>query len=72
METDRRVIRLKDLPSRPPIFSTAVIWLLLDRFELPGWFHGVVWTLVALIWIAVIYAITTEKHTPVAWGADED
>lgn len=54
------VIRAKNLPTRWPIFPTAVLYLLLDRFHAPGYAWGIAGTCAAIIWIAVIVAQFTE------------
>lgn len=58
-----KVISHKHLPSRLPIMTTIVIWLLLDRLHPPGWYWGVVITLVAILWIGGIVSITHETET---------
>lgn len=50
----RRVISGKQLPSNPPLVSTLVYWLALDKLAAPGWAWGVVGTIMAVIWIAWI------------------
>lgn len=46
----------------PPATATAVVWLILDRFHVPGWAWGVFWTLTALIWIASIFVLGMAIH----------
>jgi hypothetical protein len=47
------VIKPSSLPPKLPLQLVAVIWLLLDRFDAPGWAFGVMWTLVVILFIVV-------------------
>lgn len=47
----QKVISPKSLPARLPIWQTAVVWLLLDRFHAPGWVQGAVWMLIGVFWV---------------------
>lgn len=58
---DRIVLDRKHIPTYWPISFTAWSWLLMDRFQPPGWAWGVYWTLVVIIWIALSIALFTEK-----------
>ena len=51
------VIKASSLPPRPPILSTAVFWMLLDRLRAPEWAFGVLWTLVGLLIAGFIYRL---------------
>jgi hypothetical protein len=57
-----RVIRLQSLPTRLPIISTAVLGLLLDRIDAPGWLWGALGVIVATAWAATIAFIIWERH----------
>jgi hypothetical protein len=61
-----KVIHFKSLPTRWPITKTAVVWLLLDRFHPAGWVRGVVWTLVALIWVLAAMGRYHEEYVELA------
>lgn len=50
-----KVIAYKNLPAHPPLGVTCVCWLLLDRFQVPGWAWGVYGCLVAIAWVAYGY-----------------
>lgn len=47
----RYVLPRQALPTYYPIQTTAIVYLLLDRFDPPGWAHGVVWSFVVLLWV---------------------
>lgn len=47
-----KVIHPENLPTRAPLWSSVVMWLLLDRLQPPGWWWGVVGTVFALFWIS--------------------
>lgn len=49
---DRRVVASKNLQTKSPITVGVVYWLLLDRFNAPGWLYGVVGT-IAVIWLFI-------------------
>jgi len=55
------VLDYKSLPSRTPGIPTAVIFLLLDRFHAAGWLWGVAFSVIGLLWIAVVVSIFQEK-----------
>lgn len=64
--TARKVIHVKHLPARLPLFQTLVAWLMLDRFQAPGWVWGVVGTFFALVWIGTVISMATQKcHKPI-------
>jgi hypothetical protein len=51
----RRVISGRNLPSRIPLWSTLTVWLLLDRYQPPGWVWGAVGLFFLLIWAAWLH-----------------
>lgn len=57
MKTKRKEINPKYLPTRLPIVSTAVLWLLLDRMAAPQWLWGAAGLFVLAWWAAAIYVI---------------
>jgi len=59
------VIARESIPSYPPIHLTIIVWLLLDRFDPAGWVCGVVWTIVALLWIGFLVNFSKEKEVVV-------
>ena len=61
----RTVIKPSSLPSQPPTFAAIVWWLLLDRLNAPGWAYGVLWTLVAIFFIAWVYRFWTDQELDV-------
>jgi len=50
-------IKHSSLPPRPPFLFAIVAWLLLDRLNAPGWAHGVLWTLVAILVLVFIQRV---------------
>lgn len=52
----RTVVKWSSLPTHPMRFlwGTAVLWLLMDRFNAPGWAHGVLWTVWGLLFIVFL------------------
>lgn len=58
----KRVIAYDNIPFRLPIGGTATVWLLMDRFNPPGWVWGAMAVLVAIWWVVWLYAITHQKE----------
>lgn len=56
------VVKSSNLPATPPVLSTAVTFLLLDRFHSPGWIWGMVGTLIGILWILFVYARLHEEQ----------
>lgn len=61
MKDKIKVISRKNLPARPPVLLTAVVYLFLDKFQASGVVWGVVFTILALFWIAWIIALFKEE-----------
>jgi hypothetical protein len=57
-----KVIHPKNLPSKLPLLLTAVAWLMLDRLQPAGWVHGVVYTIIAILWIISIVGMVREQQ----------
>lgn len=53
----KKYIAHANMPPRFPIYLAAVGWLLLDRLGAPGWAHGVLWTVVAVMAIGALSEI---------------
>jgi hypothetical protein len=56
-----KVITYGNIPTKPPLYQTIVVWLCLDRFEAPEWGWAVFATLAVLIWIICFYLIYKEE-----------
>jgi len=54
-----------NLPSRWPIWETAILWLLFDRLSLPQWVLGAVGVLVVIWWFAIVVSKSTQKQVKV-------
>jgi hypothetical protein len=54
-----QVIKRSNLPAKPPYALTTIAYLLMDKFQASGMVQGAVWTLIILLWIAVIYSMFT-------------
>jgi hypothetical protein len=66
-----RVLKYSNLPTKLPIGSTAIAWLLLDRFKAPGWVWGAVGVIWLAIWAAAICQIWVEDRVDIfAEGKD--
>lgn len=51
----QRVISRKSLPAKLPIWTTVLMFLLLDRFNAPGWVWGGMGVIFAIAWIVSVY-----------------
>lgn len=58
----KAVIKLKYLPHRLPTTSTIATYLLLDKLQVSGVIWGVFYTVYSLVWIFVIYSMSTTKY----------
>lgn len=63
--TERIRIKPSSLPPRLPLVSTAVLWLLLDRFNAPMWLMGLVMLVCFLLCVAVVVVAMTSVFVDV-------
>lgn len=63
--TKHHVIKRTSLPAQSPVLFTAVMWLLLDRLDSPGWVWGSVGLLVVLMWIGTVMRWATDSDADV-------
>lgn len=62
MREPRRVLSGTCLPVRMPLVFSILLWLLLDRFAVPGWAWGIAGTLVLFIWIIWVWDVATRDN----------
>lgn len=64
MEKENRVIDFKYLPSHPArmVWLSAIIYLYMDRYNAPGWVHGIVWTVVSILFIGLAAKFFSEDR----------
>lgn len=62
----RKVLDAKQMPTRLPMIGTLVWYLILDKFDAPGWLWGVMGTLFVLLWIAAVVGIWTQDSVEIA------
>lgn len=60
-----KVLQYNNLPTRPPAVSTALMYLLLDKYNAPGWLWGVIATLYAITWIVTIWKMIDEENVDI-------
>lgn len=65
-----KVINPKNLPTKPIniIWSSIILFLLLDRFHAPGWVYAIVFTLQTVIFIALLIACHKEDYQDIFKG----
>jgi|VirMetMinimDraft_7_1064189.scaffolds.fasta_scaffold320328_2 hypothetical protein len=56
-----RKIHRQNLPSKLPIIQTLTIFLAMDYWNAPEWVFGIVCFSAAILWVATIYSIATQK-----------
>jgi hypothetical protein len=66
-----KTIRPGNLPTRLPFISTAVILLILDRFQAPAWTWGIICTLLGIYWILACLMIYQEERVDIFEELDE-
>lgn len=64
-----KVIKYVNLPTRLPVVTTAVHFLLLDKFSAPMWVWGAWGAVMVMFWIAVITRFFTQQTVDV-FGSD--
>ena len=57
----RKVVHMENMPSRPPLITTCVIFLMLDHFNSSDFVWGISAGLVFLLWVSYIILKVTEK-----------
>lgn len=59
MSKKTRYIAMSNLPPAPPrvVWMGITVWLLMDRLGAPQWSYGIVFTLIALLFILSCAAI---------------
>jgi len=57
----KKVISYKNMPSQLPWTLTAIVWLLLDRFQASDVVIAVAWTVIVLLWIGALINIIKEE-----------
>lgn len=66
-----KVIKMNNLPTRLPFVATLVYYLVLDRFNAPGWVWGAVGVLMLLVWILAIVNLMREEDVDLFFKESE-
>lgn len=61
----KNVISRRNLPTRMPVLTTVICWLVLDRIAAPGWVQGAAWTFIGLLWVASLANFADERDVDV-------
>jgi hypothetical protein len=61
----RKKIKATCLPSKPPLTLTIAVVVALDYYQASGIVTGILYTLLALIWIAVLIDIFNAEYIDV-------
>lgn len=63
-------IKRSSLPSRSPISTSLLFWLLLEHIHGPEWAYGVFWTLTVILVLAYVVSFFTEVERDVSGFGD--
>lgn len=58
----KNVLSNNSLPARLPVVFTAVVYLLLDKFQAAEWVWGAAGLFLVLLWIFTFIAKSHEEH----------
>ena len=59
---NRKVVSWRNLPARAPLLGTCVLYLMLDKFNAPGWAWGVLGTFAAVLWLAFFVDVFNREN----------
>ena len=59
---EKKVLNRDNLPTKFPGVTTLAALLAIDVWSIPGWGQGIIWTLLAILWIGSIVNICREKN----------
>lgn len=62
-----QVVAVKHTYFRIPWLTTAVWWLLMDRFDAPGWLWGATGVVIVVLWVGFVKRMFTEVPSEPAW-----
>lgn len=66
-----KVVKQSQLPTKLPIDTTVIMWLLLDKCKSPAWVWGGCGALLILLWIGCCVAIYKQDQTEVSFKEEE-
>ena len=58
----RKVLQQNNLPTKLPLWQTAVAFLLMERFNAPEWLWGVFGFFFFIVWCTNIYSLVTQEN----------
>ena len=61
----KKLKAITNTPVRFPFTATALLFFLLDYYHSPGWFVGVVATLVVLLYLLIGYILLNTEHVDI-------
>ena len=63
-----KFIKAGNLPPRISIIMPFVWWLVLERFEAPGWAFGVVFTVLGFLYVVELFRLFSGEAVDVIGG----
>jgi hypothetical protein len=71
--TKRVVLPIDHYIARPPVLSSAVLYMALDLYYAPGWLWGAAWTVMGLLWLAWVMLRLQQETKPLpGYGEQKD
>lgn len=61
----RKVIKRSNFPTRLPVISTAIIYLLLKECNAPDWLWGAVGAIMLIIWVTSFWFLIIEEDVDI-------
>jgi len=65
MKKEKFVVKRSQIPTKFPLVSTIVFWLLLDKLNVGSFGMGVFWTVIVLLWVVSIIVFMQEKEVSI-------
>lgn len=65
MSSRKKALSIDNLPTRLPITTTAVVYLLLDKFQAEPTVWGIVGTIFVMMWIGAFMLIWKEDEVEI-------
>ena len=66
----KKYIKADNLPPKISILWPIVWWLVLERFDAPGWLYGVLFTFIGLIYMAETWRMVVSDAVDVVGNDD--
>ena len=72
MKTTHKVVGWGCLPTRFPLGTTLLYYLLMDHFKVPGWAWGAWGAIMVIIWVLYFVAVWHEERVDIFEKESQD